>query len=110
MANYTCTSCDYSYDLPGHIESNYERRMTYPCPACAATGTRRVTPTRVPAARSAVDQGWRFENGGRGRYISQLQRTPGRAGSDKGAFCTSQNEAIEKAKQRGFRVTKNPMA
>lgn len=54
----------------------------------------------------AVDMGWEQENNGRGRYISQLQRTPGPEGSDPQAFCRSQGEIIEKAKRRGLDVVK----
>lgn len=43
-------------------------------------------------------QGWEQENGGRGRYISQIALKQG----DRGAYCRSRGEALEKAKRRGF--------
>lgn len=59
-----------------------------------------------PSIKPPVDSGWELENGGRGRYISQLQREPGPEGSDADAFCRSQSEIIEKAKRRGLTATR----
>lgn len=44
------------------------------------------------------DAGWENENGGRGRYISQIAEKL----DDRGAYCRSRTEALEKAKRRGF--------
>jgi hypothetical protein len=57
-----------------------------------------------PATKPPPDMGWEGENGGRGRYISQLQREPGKEGCDPEAFCRSRNEIEEKAKRRGMKV------
>ena len=59
-----------------------------------------------PSICPPPDSGWEGENGGRGRYISQLQREPGPDGSDPTAFCRSQSEILEKAKRRGLTATR----
>ncbi len=58
----------------------------------------------VPNVKAPVDMFWENENGGRGRYISQLQKEPGVGECDKDAFCRSQSEAVEKAKKRDLKV------
>lgn len=57
-----------------------------------------------PATKPPVDMGWESENGGRGRYISQLQSSPGPEGSDRNAYCRSRSEIVEKAKAKGMSV------
>ncbi len=80
------------------------KRMNDPfprkCPSCGGAFAR-VFNTDI-AVKAPPDSGWESENGGRGRYISQLQREPGNSGSDPEAFCRSQSEIFEKCKRRGL--------
>lgn len=97
--DYECAAC-------GHEHEQFHRMddTALPCPRC---GSKRVSKMLCcPAVKPPPDAGWELENNGRGRYISQLQKEPGPAGSEKDAFCRSQSEAIEKAKRRGFKVTR----
>lgn len=68
------------------------------CPECGKDLTLIIS---APAVKSAPDQFWETENGGRGRYISQLQQVPGKP-NDPNAFCRSQSEIFEKAKKLGL--------
>jgi len=96
---------DYSCRKCGEIHEQVHGMFELPsaCPHCKSKKLEKVIV--APAIKPPVDSGWESENGGRGRYISQLQTEPGPPG-EKDAYCRSQSEAIEKAKRRGLQVTR----
>lgn len=47
-----------------------------------------------------ADHDWSSEEGGKGRYISQIADRPG----DPKAWCKNQKEAMDKAKRKGHTV------
>lgn len=98
--DYECPACLRVAEIAHRMSESPRVR----CPACSSVMRKAIF--TAPAVKAAVDSGWESENGGRGRYISQLQRVPGPEGSDPTAFARSQSEAIDKAKRRGFTVTK----
>lgn len=93
---------DYSCPKCGTIELYKKMMDPHPrkCPTCKSQLTHLIC---APAVKPAPDMFWENENGGRGRYISQLQQHVGEA-NDQNAFCRSQNEAIDKAKRLGMTV------
>lgn len=95
--DYECRAC-------GAVEEQIHGFNDKPS-RCSHCKSRNVVKLVVPVAiKPPPDSGWETENGGRGRYISQLQRKPGPEFSDSTAFARSQSEAIDKAKRRGFTV------
>ncbi len=94
--DYVCTKCDHFHEQVLRMHDDPS-----PCPKC---GARVEWVPSVPFVKPAPDMFWENENGGRGRYISQLQRAPGQGECDANAYCRSQNEAIDKAKRLGFKV------
>ncbi len=94
--DYRCEVCD---DVAEQVHGMFAKPE--PCAKCG--GAVAWVPA-VPRIKPPADSGWENENGGRGRYISQLQRGPGIGECDRDAFCRSQSEAIEKAKRRDLKV------
>ena len=93
--DYLCSKCGKM-----HEQFHTMRENPAPCPTC---GSYRIAKQiSLVAIKAPPDSGWESENGGRGRYISQLQRNQGPEGSDPQAFCRSQDAAMEKAKRRGM--------
>lgn len=90
----------------GFAEEAFERiadRDKHACPKC------KQLMERQPVFSIAVRPdpfGWSDENGGRGRYIGQLQRTLG-SKKDPAAYCKNRQEAIDKAHRRGYSVDKS---
>jgi hypothetical protein len=81
----------------------------HPCPLCEENMQRQVV---LVAIQPPPDAFWEFENGGRGRHISQLE-LPLEEKVDAGldikkndpyAYCRSRNEIVEKAARRGKRI------
>lgn len=104
LYDYECPACAHSEELHhGFAECD----SVHLCPTCGADMHRVLTPT---AYKQAPDFTWAFENGGRGRYISQLQEKPmgGSLTPDKEAFCRSRNELLDKAKRKGFKISTAP--
>ncbi len=97
--DYHCEKCKNT-----HEQFHGMRELPSKCPNCGSKDI--VKEICLVAIKRPVDMFWENENGGRGRYISQLQKTPGRVGSDPDAFCTSQDAAMEKAKRRGLNPVK----
>lgn len=97
---------DYTCDTCGHEHEQFHRMNDQPdeCPNCHSSKVSKQI--CLVAIKRPVDMFWENENGGRGRYISQLQQTPGKMGSDPDAYCTSQDAAMEKAKRRGLNPVK----
>ncbi len=94
--DYTCTKC-------GDTAEQVHRMADKPEP-CQRCGGAVEWAAFIPAVKPPPDMFWENENGGKGHYISQLQRGPGVGECDREAFCRSQSEAIEKCKKRGLRV------
>lgn len=96
--DYHCKRC--------HIVAEQCHRMDEkpdPCSGCGSRALEKLI-TKAPGIKMAPDSGWEMENGGRGRYISQLQQEPGER--EPAAYCRSQSEAMDKAKRRGLKVTR----
>lgn len=91
---YSCATCFHEFD---EIRSVDERGKAT-CPKCGGWADKQVT---VPGLVRDDPTNWASENGGRGRYITQLQQTLG-SKVDKNAFCTSRQEARDKAHRRGL--------
>jgi len=98
----------YTYDCSdemcgAHFEtfSTVSERHKTTCPQCGAMAHKCVD---LVSVRPDIHS-WSNENNGKGRYISQLQTSVG-AKRDEHAYCRSQQEAIDKAKARGFAVSK----
>ncbi len=97
--DYDCAACGNTHEQFHSMNEKPER-----CPHC---GSKKITKAIcLVAIKRPVDMFWENENGGRGRYISQLQKEQGKFGSDPDAFCTSQDAAMEKAKRRGLNPVK----
>lgn len=96
--DYDCLKCKHEFEQVHGMNA-----AAAPCPKCGSTNIKRVIRT-APAIKPAPDSGWENENGGRGRYISQLQRKPGPEGSDPEAYCRSQKEIFTKARKQGKRA------
>lgn len=92
---YACRACDIQFDDVKPMSASGEPSI---CPGCGTSCQRIITaPARV--AGDAYD--WTFENGGKGRRISQLDkdtRTP--------FYAKSQSAAINEAHRRGLYATK----
>ncbi len=67
------------------------------CPACGAMAARVIL---TPPAGRMDPTDWQSENSGRGRYITQLQRTIG-SKVDNNAYCRTRQEARDKAEKLG---------
>lgn len=93
--DYHCARCDLTIEVAHRMSESPRLR----CPMCTKVLKKAVS---LVAIKPPVDMFWENENGGRGRYISQLQDTPGPEGSDPTAFCRSQSEIVEKAKRKGL--------
>lgn len=93
--DYSCPNCGVREMYKRMTDDHYTK-----CPVCKAKLTYVIA---APAVKPAPDQFWETENGGRGRYISQIQQGEK---TDPNAFCRSQSEAIDKAKRLGYRVTR----
>jgi len=97
LYDYRCPLCLHEEERFHAMSDTSEQE----CPQCGV-GMHKLIAT--PRIKPPVDAGWENENGGRGRYISQLQRTPGPEGSDPSAYCRSQRDIFEKAARRGLSV------
>lgn len=86
---YECESCGPFEE----VQSMKDDRLTS-CPRCGGK-CQRVLPPPVPV--HFVDHYWEQENGGKGRYISQLASRKG----DPEAYCRNREEIIRKAEKRG---------
>lgn len=95
---YLCPTCATKIDLIMPINARDEAS----CPTCRGRLQRQVC---APATRSDPFS-WSTENKGRGRYISQLQRTIG-SRRDKNAFCKNRDEIVTKARALGCDVDKS---
>lgn len=92
---YTCPACGAAFDAVKPMSASQEPE---PCPSCGASATRVPSlPARV--AGDAFD--WSFENNGKGRRISQLDRD-----SRTPYYAKSQRAAIDEAHRRGLHATK----
>lgn len=98
--DYQCNGCKNEFEMVHGMHAE-----PAPCPHCGSKNIKKIVKV-APAIKPPVDSGWENENGGRGRYISQLQDKPGPEGSDPDAYCRSQGEIIEKAKRRGKKATR----
>ncbi len=95
---YLCPTCATTIDLIVPISA----RDDASCPTCSGRLQRQVC---APAVRPDPFS-WSNENKGRGRYISQLQRTLGKK-RDKNAYCKNRDEIVSKAEKLGCGVDKS---
>lgn len=93
--SYTCTCCDLRFDdiLPMSADSSTTR-----CPECNGTARKQVT---APAAVRGDSYDWTHENNGKGRRISQLDKSP-----REPYYAKSRQTAIDEAHRRGLYVHK----
>jgi putative FmdB family regulatory protein len=96
LFSYLCCGCGKEFDEFRHVA---QRNDPAKC-ACGRTAHRTV---ERPALVRDDPTDWRGENGGRGRYITQLQTSIG-AKRDDHAYCRSRQEALDKARRRGDRA------
>lgn len=89
--DYECNKCG-EFEIYQHMS---EDRLTA-CTRCGSKKFQRII-TKAPAFM-IDDMAWEQENGGRGRYISQLAEKQG----DPNAYCRSKESVREKAKIAGF--------
>lgn len=97
LYDYRCAQC-------GHVHEQFHgmHEKPEPCMKCGRQACVKIISSAV-AIKPPVDSGWEAENGGRGRYIPQMAKSP----NDPRAYARSQNDAIEKAKRLGYSVTKS---
>lgn len=106
MANYEarCLSCTHEFDYYASIK---DRNQVPECPVCTNKNTVRELRTTAPVK---MDNDFSSENNGRGRYIDQLARVNPDGASyqqnDPGAYCKSQDQALEKCRKRGLTAQK----
>jgi len=102
MAEYEtiCLACDHVWDQSHSVHAAHE-----PCPNCRSEKVSRYFGNGLHTSVSAasLDTGWERENGGRGRYFSQLEQSATCTRSPENCF-RSRNEAIEACKRRGFDI------
>lgn len=94
--SYKCPTCGHTQDLLCSVADRDRRTPT----CCKNFMEREVS---HPQLVRSDPTGWSDENGGRGRYITQLQKTLG-SRKDPDTYCTSRQQAIDKAHRRGDRV------
>ena len=94
----SCPECGH---YATYISTVEDRNATPACKICGAQMDKVIF--TAPAVRPDIHT-WDTENGGKGRYIDQLQRTIGK--KDPNAYCTSQQDAINKAEAMGHKVEK----
>lgn len=94
-----CPECGH-YDT--YVSTIEDRNITPICKICQ-TQMEKVIFT-APAVRPDIHS-WSDENNGKGRYITQLQRTMG-SKIDENAYCKSQQDAINKAEAMGHKIEK----
>lgn len=89
---YECATC-------GEMEISHPMKQDAlsRCPVCKSKVFGRII-TTVPRLK-IPDSGWENENGGKGRWISQLGKE-----SDRESYCRSRGEAVDKAKKQGFQT------
>lgn len=97
LYDYGCDRCTAEWEESHPMAACSE---THPCPMCRSVSTRRIP--RTTAIRPPPDSGWEYENGGRGRRISQLAKDP----HDMDCCYRTQSEAADAAKARGYLVEK----
>jgi putative FmdB family regulatory protein len=97
---YECADCGYRADEFRMLD---DRNTPGVCPQCGHALERAFL--TAPCAKGPWETDWSNENGGRGRYIGQLQTTLG-SKKDSNAYCRSQREAIDKASSRGLKASK----
>lgn len=90
--DYRCSAC-------GVFEVTKGMRDPAPkkCPTCKGTDISREYDFRSVALHNFVDASWHHENGGRGRYISQLGDP-----NDPGCYARARHEIPDLAKRKGF--------
>lgn len=97
-----CPAYDFSCSKCGTFEVIKGMRDPAPkrCPTCRG-GIDRVFNTKI-AFIPPVDGDWHNENGGRGRYISQIGDP-----NDPGCYARARHEIPDLAKRKGFQsITK----
>lgn len=94
-----CEKCDHLWE-----QKHLMREAHEPCPKCHSKQVRtHITLGSIQIAANSLDAGWENEEGGRGRYFSQLEDSATCTRSPKNFF-RSRNEAIEACKRRGFQI------
>lgn len=94
--DYACQRCDAKWE---EIHTMAACDEQHPCPMCRSIQTGRII-TQAVAIKGPPDSGWEYENGGRGRRISQLAKDP----NDMSCCFRSQRDAIDAAKAQGCLV------
>lgn len=89
-----CNKCEHEWEYVCSMHDDPVLR----CPNCDSRDNQKVI-VRAPLMRCR-DAGWEYENGGRGRFISQLADKQ----DDPAAYCRSRDEAKEKARRKGMGV------
>lgn len=95
--DYSCERCNSEWE---ELHSMAACSDIHHCPMCRSQRTARIP--RTTAIRPPPDSGWEYENGGRGRRISQLAKDP----HDMSCCYRTQAEAIDAAKASGHLVEK----
>lgn len=94
-----CQSCKNIWDQHHLMREPHE-----PCPKCRSTSVNtHIESMAQVRVRAPLDSGWEYENGGKGRYFSQLEDSIDCKPSAKNYF-RSRNEAMEACKRRGFTI------
>lgn len=91
-----CRKCGHASE-----QTHMMREAHFPCPKCKSKDV--FTVLQPTAIRPPLDGSWEYENGGRGRYFSQLEDSVDCKPSAHNHF-RSRNEAIEACKKRGFQI------
>lgn len=90
--DYTCETC-------GTFEAfHWMRESVDRCPQCGGVVLKGISLPQM----IIKDNNWSHENGGRGRYSHQLAEYRG----DPRAYAKSVDDLSEKAKRRGYSVSK----
>lgn len=102
MAEYEtiCLDCEHVWNQSHSVHDDHA-----PCPKC---GSKKISTyfgngMKMQIAANSLDCGWEHENGGRGRYFSQLEDSVDCKPTNKNFF-RSRNDAIEACKRRGFDI------
>jgi putative FmdB family regulatory protein len=88
----------YDYECENCGEMELEHRMTERpngCPKCGSDLQRIYSPTAIK-----MDCDWRSENGGKGRYISQMAEKQG----DPNAYFRSRKDVHKACSKKGWKA------
>lgn len=104
MYEAACRACAHEYD---YSASMADRNKVPACPVCKS---RKVHREFRNSAAVWMDKCFASENGGKGRFIDGLAKVSADGSSydqkDPYAYCTSQKQALEKAKALGLTAEK----